>query len=589
MCGISGVISRKKMNDADASAVKKMNQHLMHRGPNSEGFFSSEHLILGMRRLSIIDLMAGDQPIYNKHRDIVIVCNGEIYNYRELRKELEKLGYHFTTNSDIETIVHAYEAYGIKCLSKLRGMFAFALWDAKKNKLILARDRIGEKPFYYYREPGKFWFSSELRSLKSIVTKQLSLSPEAFNLYLSFQYIPEPFTPFKEISLLPAGHYLELTSDFLDAQPIPYWNLSQLHEPMHDPITITKEIVEEACQLMVNADVPVAVSLSGGIDSSLVAVLAAKYSSQKIRAFTVGYEGRPPTDERHFAEALTKKFNLDFTEVVLNTGDVIDQFPLLVAAMDTPIADIAAFGYYSVCKAAKDAGYPVLLSGMGGDEFFWGYEWVRDAMIRHSTKRAWWKNLFGKKIDFYGVHADLSNGNQWSRDLMPAKICDELPFDYWLSQASLDSNRVLHLSVIELLNRTWLQSNCLALADRMSMAHSVEIRLPLLDVRLMERVTGMRNTGLNDWKKPHKWLLVEALREVLPMDLLTRKKQGFTPPSVEWMTGIVKRYASTLKDGVLVQQGLIEQAKVNDDLSNKNLFFSYKLLLLECWARTHIK
>ena len=382
--------------------------------------------------------------------------------------------------------------------------------------------------------------------------------------------------------------------------PQAYWDLSQAHEDTSEPVVVTEQILDNACRLMGSADVPVAIALSGGIDSSLVAALTSRHYPGQLHAFTIGYKGRPDTDERGFAATLAKELGIGFTEVELDTKEVVESFPALMAAMDTPIGDIAAFGYYSVCKAAREAGYPVLLSGMGGDEFFWGYEWVREAVTRNeallagtSVKQSLWQRLFGKqstqKPDFFGVHPDLCNGDVWSRSLMPEEAKNRLPVGYWLEQASLDLNQPMHLAVSTLLNRTWLRSNCLALADRMSMAHSVEMRLPLLDVELVNRVTGMRNDGLVDWYKPHKWLLIEALRDALPADVLARKKQGFTPPVRDWMNGIVKRFGLLLEDGALIRQGLVKPGMVRGGASGFDLPFLYKLVVIECWVRLHLE
>ncbi|WP_319587459.1 asparagine synthase (glutamine-hydrolyzing) [uncultured Desulfobulbus sp.] len=601
MCGIAGVLSLHEIGTHESGRVRLMNQLLEHRGPDSEGIFATNHVILAMRRLSIIDLAGGKQPLFNEARDIAIVCNGEIYNHRVLRADLEALGHHFSSHSDVETIVHAYEEYGVDCLTKLRGMFAFALWDSNNNKLLLARDRMGEKPLYLHRdEMGRLWFSSELRSLRAAMINPPSLTAEAFNLFLTFQYVPEPLAPLAGVAVVPAGHYLELKPGAIDIAPSPYWDLAQVHEDPSRPIAVTEEILDEACRLMGSADVPVAVALSGGIDSSLVAALTSRHYPGQLHAFTIGYKGRPDTDERSFAATLATELGIGFTEVELATEDVIESFPQLIAAMDTPIGDIAAFGYYSVCQAARKAGYPVLLSGMGGDEFFWGYEWVREAVTRNevlleskSGKQSWWHRLFGKVTnqtpDFFGVHDELRNGDTWSRALMPLEAQNKLPAGFWLDQASLDLSLPMHLAVSNLLNRTWLRSNCLSLVDRMSMAHSVEVRLPLLDTNLVDRVTGMRNDGLVDWNKPHKWLLVESLRNALPADVLTRKKQGFTPPVLDWMNGIVKRYAPLIADGALVRQGLIDPGRARGDLSVFGLSFLYKLVLLECWVRLHLE
>jgi len=599
MCGISGVISPAVIGESDATVVAEMNRRILHRGPDSEGRYQAANAILAMRRLSIVDLAGGSQPIFSEDRSVAIVCNGEIYNHLELRHELEALGYRFSSHSDVETILHAYCEYGIDCLDKLRGMFAFAIWDSKQSKLILARDRMGEKPLYYHRDQeGRVWFSSEVRSLMASLHRQPQLSAAAFNLFMTFQYVPEPCSPCEDIAIFPAGHYAELTPSATEVLPRPYWSMEQAHLVSHDPVRTTRDSLEQACRLMIAADVPVAVALSGGIDSSLVAAISAKYYGNKLRAFTIGYAGRPATDERGFASTLAQELGIEFTEVELSTAQVIDDFPALVAAMDTPIGDIAAYGYYAVSKAARQAGYPVLLSGTGGDEFFWGYDWVREAVnrneriVRGQRGRSWLSRLLGKsdkeKLDFFGVHPELSNGDKWSRALMPDRLAASLGAGVGQGMTELEAGVPMYRAVSELLNRSWLRSNCLALMDRMSMAHSVEVRLPLLDVQLVQTVSGMRNAGLSDWLKPHKWLLIEALKEVLPKDVLARKKQGFTPPVNDWMSGIVDRYVHLLDDGALVKHGLIDSQYWRQKLQGTNLSFQYKLVLLECWMRLHV-
>ena len=598
MCGISGLISSTPLSEKDKVGVARMNAHLFHRGPDSEGTFVSGHAVLAMRRLSIIDLAGGQQPLYNETRDIAVVCNGEIYNFAALRRELEALGHRFATNSDVETIVHAYESWGDKFLERLRGMFALALWDSTRGRLILARDRLGEKPLYYHRDSsGRLWFSSELRSLMSVMEGRRALTPEAFNLFLTFQYLPEPATPLAGVHQLPAGHLLDLSPHNLDAEPRRYWDPATLREdPLH-PVASVKHALGEACQLMGTADVPVAVALSGGIDSSLVAALTARHFSRDLHAFTIGYTGRPATDERSQAQELARRLGIGFTEVEISDDEVIAEFPRMMAAMDTPIADIAAYGYYAVSRAARTAGYPVLLSGTGGDEFFWGYQWVRDAVNRNEAYlaskgwRYWLARLSGRptgKLDFFGVHAALRGGDTWSRQLLTPSARATLPPDLWLTMNSLDPALPIHLAVTMLLNRTWLQSNCLALVDRMSMAHSVEVRLPLLDVDLVNTVTGMRNAGLTDWTQPHKALLVEALQDTLPADVLERKKQGFTPPVWRWMEGIIGRFGHLVADGSLVRQGLLDPQQATTCLGRFDKPFLYKLVFLECWCRLHL-
>lgn len=595
MCGITGAVSPKPLGKRERDTVAGMNDRLRHRGPDSAGIFDGGHVRLAMRRLAIIDLEGADQPIFNATKTVAVVCNGEIYNYKEIRHDLEARGYVFRTHGDVETIAHAYDAFGIQFLEKIKGMFALALWDSEKNQLLLARDRLGEKPLYYrYDDEGALWFSSELRSLFSGVRQRPEMSAQAFNLFMTFQYLPEPATPLTGCEQLPAGSYLLVVPGAVgQSKPTRYWDMSALRCSADHAVAQVEEKLDAACKRMGTADVPVAVALSGGIDSSLVAALSARHFPADLHAFTVGYAGRPATDERSQAALLAEHLGIGFTEVEVGQTQVVDSFIDMVDCMDTPIADIAAFGYFSVSQASREAGFPVLMSGMGGDEFFWGYEWVRNAVKRNQAYRTergwqyWWRRLKGKvpRSDFFEVHAALRAGESVSRQLLAQ---NNLPADAWLAQNSLDEQLPVHLAVTQLLNRTWLQSNCLALVDRMSMAHSVEVRLPLLDVDLVECVVGMRNGGMEDWNDGHKALLIRALANVLPREVLQRRKQGFTPPVRAWMSGIIKAHQGLLYQGALLADGVVDRSALLKSMPRLDVSLMYKLVLLECWSRLHI-
>ena len=599
MCGICGIFSERLSTAEREAKVQRMNQEMLHRGPDSHGMYSSGPATIAMRRLAIVDLDGGQQPLFNEAGDIAIVCNGEIYNHAELRNQLKAAGHRFSTHSDIEVILHAYEEYGTDALHHLRGMFAFALWDGRRRQLLLARDRLGEKPLYLSRDSaGVVSFASELRSLAAALSSDLSLSPQAFNLFLTFQYIPEPLTPVEDIHQLPAGHFLILNENCCASEPIPYWDRRNLHASPIEPAGRVAEAIDTACVLMGKADVPVCVALSGGIDSSLVAAITARHYPRDLQAFTIGYSGRPVSDERSQAKELADHLGIPCLEIEIADEEVIDDFPLLMAYMDSPIADIAAYGYFAVSRAARLAGVPVLLSGMGGDEFFWGYSWVREAVSRNGDilsgkrRRSFTDRVLRRpipSIDFFGVHSALRNGDAFSRELLTSSALAVVSEGLWLDMNGLDQSLPIHLAVSELLNRTWLRSNCLALVDRMSMAHSVEVRLPLLDVDLVNLVTGMRNDGLDDWQLPHKSLLIDALAGVLPAEVLQRRKQGFTPPVGRWMQGILSRYSHLLSGGYLVESGLVDQDKMDRLLPAMDQETRYKLLFIECWCRMHLR
>jgi asparagine synthase (glutamine-hydrolysing) len=599
MCGICGIFAEQLSIAEREAKLHRMNQEMLHRGPDSQGMYSSGSATIAMRRLAIVDLQGGQQPLFNEAGDMAIVCNGEIYNHAELRQQLMAAGHRFATHSDVEVILHAYEEYGTDALHHFRGMFAFALWDGRRRQLLLARDRLGEKPLYLYRDSsGIVSFASELRSLTKSLSSGRSLSPQAFNLFLTFQYIPEPCTPVEDIHQLPAGHFLILRENGSASEPIPYWDRLNLHASPIEPAARVAEAIDTACVLMGTADVPVGVALSGGIDSSLVAAITARHYPRDLQAFTIGYSGRPVTDERSQAKELADHLGIPCLEIEIADEEVIDDFPLLMAYMDSPIADIAAYGYFAVSRAARLAGVPVLLSGMGGDEFFWGYSWVREAVTRNGDivsgkrRRSFTDRVLRRSIpsiDFFGVHSSLRNGDAFSRELLTRSALAVVPDGLWLAMNGLDSSLPMHLAVSELLNRTWLRSNCLALVDRMSMAHSVEVRLPLLDVDLVNLVTGMRNDGLDDWQLPHKSLLIDALAGVLPAEVLQRRKQGFTPPVGRWMQGILSRYSHLLPGGYLVESGLVDQDKMDRILPAMDQEARYKLLFIECWCRMHLR
>jgi asparagine synthase (glutamine-hydrolysing) len=603
MCGIAGVISPVQVTDDEAALVGRMNQCLVHRGPDSSSSFVDGHVALAMRRLSIIDLAGGQQPLFNEDRRLAVVCNGEIYNYVELREELRSKGHRFASAGDVETIVHLYEERGLEFLSGLRGMFALALWDREQRRLILARDRMGEKPLYWHRDRhGRLWFASEMKSLLPALDEDgQALSPKAINLFLTYQYVPEPQTMFEGVQKLPAGHLFEIRAAATgEAAPRRYWDYLAPRSSSGDLVGGVRAELEEASRIMGRADVPVGVALSGGIDSTVVAALAARTYPGTLQAFSVGYPGRPETDERLSASLFARHLGIPFFDAELGEEDFVRSFPRLVWAMDDPIGDIAAYGYYAVARLAREHGVPVLLSGLGGDELFWGYQWVRDAvqLTEQQRRRRAWRGRFramvgrgpvgdSRRMVFYDMHEDLKSGDQRSRAMMTPEAAVRVPAGLWMTYFETSEWDRIPLRLSDVLNRTWLVSNCLALADRMTMAHSIEMRLPLLDAPLIELVNGFRQTGLDDWRKPHKWLLIEAVKDLVPAEILSRRKQGFTPPGREWMQAVRRAYGFMVADGSLVRRGLLRKDGVEQLMATAPDGFVYKVVLLEIWSRLY--
>jgi asparagine synthase (glutamine-hydrolysing) len=604
MCGIAGVISPVSLTDEEIASVGRMNQCLAHRGPDSTGNIVDGHVALAMRRLSIIDLVGGQQPIYNESKSLAVVCNGEIYNHVELRDELRRKGHTFATGSDVETIVHLYEERGLEFVTALRGMFALALWDRDQRRLVLARDRMGEKPLYWSRDRrGRVWFASEMKSLLlSSPGESLELSPEAINLFLTYQYVPEPRTMFESIQKLPAGHLLEIRAAAPEAAtPSRYWDYLTPRSSRGDMVGLVRAELEEASRIMGRADVPVGVALSGGIDSTVVAALAARSYPGTLKAFSVGYPGRPETDERLAASRYAHHLGIPFFDAELGEQDFVQIFPRLVWAMDDPIGDIAAYGYYAVARLAREHGVPVLLSGLGGDELFWGYEWVRDAVRRTEQQRPgawrqWLRAAVGRgaiegrrRMVFYDRHDELRLGDAWSREMLTPEAAARVPAGLWTSYFETSEWDRIPLRLSDVLNRTWLVSNCLALADRTTMAHSIEMRLPLLDIPLIELVSGFRQTGLDDWRRPHKWLLIEAVKDLVPAEIFSRRKQGFTPPGREWMQAVRRSYGFMVADGSLVRRGILKNGAAAQFMATAPDSFAYKTILLEIWSRLYVE
>lgn len=639
MCGIIGYAYRQPaprgfLSDGDLAPIA-------HRGPDGSGVFANEYIQFGHTRLAIIDLTeAGHQPMVSYDGRYVVTYNGEIYNHVELRAELERLGERFRTHSDTEVLLAAYSRWGCDCVKRFRGMFAFALWDDVDKTLFLARDRCGEKPLFYHRDGDRFTFASELKALVPLLGMRPPLDPAAVDMYLHYQYVPEPFTLLAGVRKLPAAHTLLLSEQDWDAGPQRYWNVEDIDDSesapsdMHGLLARIRNGLEDAVTLTLRADVPVAVALSGGIDSSAIAALAQRHYPEPMHAFCVGYPGRPPYDERHQARALAESLGMIVHEVELPVESFVNFFPELVRIMDEPIADPAAFGHYSVPRAAAEQGIKVLLSGIGGDEIFWGYSWVTQTATtnqllscnpplralsgwadsprvqrvlgklgQHPKVPVAVKNWAGilreigdtltpaTQLRFYtgefnfrdtfrlkpGVYGQAMRAVRADNPFRPAEI-------------GLRSHDRIPAAIVRMLFDTWLVSNCLTLGDRVSMGVGVETRLPFLDVRLIENVMALRAARPDHGLGQKAWLRA-ALKGVLPEDVLMRPKAGFQPPVNEWLAGVIATYGDMLRGGELVAEDILDARGVDEALTKTStegwpgLFFVYKLVLLEMWYR----
>jgi asparagine synthase (glutamine-hydrolysing) len=635
MCGIAGIVSKRPIEPGEIAALGTMNYRLRHRGPDGEGQFTDANVALAMRRLSIIDLTGGWQPLYNEDRSLAIVANGEIYNYVELRQHLEERGHRLTTSGDIETILHLYEEHGLDCVQHLRGMFAFALWDSKRRRLVLARDRMGEKPLYLFESDGRLIFASEMKALIASGLVPFELDPKAVDLYFQYQYVPEPMTPLKGVRKLDAAHLLTVDTDLWRVETRCYWRMQDAPPIEGEPATLIRTELETVSRIVIRSDVPVGVALSGGLDSSAIAALAARQYPGTMHAFSVGYRGRPQHDERADASALADHLEMPFHDVELTVSDMVAFFPELVYWRDDPIADISGFGYYAVMKLAREHGVPVVLQGQGGDELFWGYSWVQDAARESARKSSlqehgalaalpqylgfhlprglsrlavgeWAHSLGGirpglkswqrdrrtsaNQLVFYDLISDFQTAARESKDLFTAAFIEQLNGSSATDLFTLEHSRSdIDVALTRLICDTYLRENGVTQGDRLSMASSIELRLPLLDHRLVETVIGLRKAH-TDARQPAKAWLQAAIKDLLPDWVTQRPKRGFSPPVTDWHRALFASYGEKLADGYLRQHGILNNESAQRLSSGPFPLgaitpLSFKALVLETWCR----
>lgn len=643
MCGILGIIHRYPtlLNPLTTDDLKT----LAHRGPDGSGVYTDQYVRFGHTRLSIIDLSeAAAQPMRSRDKRFVVTFNGEIYNYLELRDELKALGAIFETQSDTEVLLNAYAIWGPKCVEKFLGMFAFVIWDAERKVAFLARDRCGERPLFYSQQNDKLFFASELKGLLPLLEQRPELDPSAIDQYLHYQFVPEPATLLKGVHKLAAGHTLTYDLQSTDLQPMQYWSVDKIAtqsvqlDSKETTVEKIRNSFDSAVKMTMRSDVPVGVALSGGIDSGAIATLAQRNQLEPMHAFCVGYPGRPQYDERTQARELADSLGMIVHEVELPEQSFVDFFPELVRIMDEPIADPAAFGHYSVPKAAADYGVKVLLSGVGGDELFWGYPYVTEAvklneliqthsllkpaasLLSSASAQKFLIKLFHyphasssiKKIArtlqllsdqhqppdqlfYYLLHPDFAGAFEIKSKVYGPAMRSLNRFSPFSATASTVTNtQQIPAAVIKLLFDTWLTSNCLSLGDRVSMGASVETRMPFLDANLIAQVMQLR-LSTPDHDLGQKAWLREALVGVLPENVRTRPKAGFQPPVRAWLTGVIDRYGSMLYEGELVNAGVLAKATIEyicktlHQESWEGLLFAYKLVLLEMWYQKVVR
>lgn len=634
MCGIYGIIQSSPLASRDDELMNKLSRSLHHRGPDGGGEFKSDPFVaIGMTRLSIIDLEGGNQPLFNETRELALVANGEIYNFVELRKSLEAKGHAFSTGSDCETILHLYEEYGRDCVDHLRGMFAFALWDTRKRTLLLARDRMGEKPLYLHATPGRLVFSSELGSLVGAGAVPFELDQQAISLYYHYGYVPEPASPVRGVTKLPAAHTIEISVDPWQLDKRRYWRMEDASPIDGDPGTRIAEVLDEIGDLTIRSDVPVGIALSGGLDSSAIAALAARSYPGTVQAFTIGYPGKVRQDERADAAEFAEHLGIPLHTVELDDDQIVSDFPDMCFRRDDLIRDPSGPSYLAVMCLARSKNVPVMLMGQGGDELFWGYPWLTQCVLESQRKHQLQSGGDVGLLDYLSIEKppfSYTLGWQWLREgagllegirkfaedrraeydqlafynrrpvFLDARRLGPRIFSHDFLEANADSNpgdlftggglwdRV-DISITRLICDTYLLGNGINQGDRLSMTSSVECRLPLVDYKLVETVIGLRKNTMDHMELPKKWLR-DAFRNIVPEFVMNRPKRGFTPPWRRWTKALFKNYGRHLDDGYLVQHGIITPSAARQLAKGLTAIstprpMAYETLVLETWAR----
>jgi len=635
MCGICGIVNfnGKKI---DEKILKKMNDVLYHRGPDEEGYYIKSQVAsrksqvavgMGMRRLSIIDLEGGSQPIYNGDKSIAIIENGEIYNFLELRKDLEKR-HRFYTKTDTEVVVHLYEEYGIDCLKYLRGMFAFAIWDDNRKQLFLARDRVGKKPLYYTWLNGNFYFASEMKSFLEVSEFKKEINLKAIHYYLTYQYIPSPMTIWKGVYRLEPASYLVLNKEGR-LKMTRYWSIDfrkKTKLSFEESKRRIRDLLKEAVRLRLISDVPLGAFLSGGIDSSIIVGFMSQLSSKPVKTFSIGFQEQE-FSELEYARIVAKRFGCDHHEFIVKP-DYIDILPKIVWHYDQPYADSSALPSYYVAQMARRF-VKVALNGDGGDENFAGYNRYKYQMLlcyriydklpelfkrslnrfanqrSHSLKE---KNFFGKLRRFF-KYANMDVAERYFEYMTifkdeekrllynpemkkSAKDIESLDYlkSFFLSYKGDDSiNKFLYVDLL-----TYLPEDLLVKMDIATMMNSLEVRSPFLDHKLIEFVAGIRG-NLKLRRRIGKYILKEALDGFLPPEIIKRDKMGFGIPISTWFKADWKNY---FREVVLSKKSLSRGYfnKVYIEMLWKQHISGYKdngyklwmLLMLELWHRVYM-
>lgn len=621
MCGIVGIVSISD-TPINSDVVRAMNKKIYRRGPDDEGFYLSKRVCLGMRRLSIIDIAAGHQPIFNEDNSVVIVFNGEIYNHNELRADLKQKGHTFRTNSDTEVIVHLYEEYGIQFLDRLRGMFGLCIWDINRKTGYLCRDRFGIKPiFTAHTSSGHLLFASELKAILANPDIEKVISPAGLDAYLAYNYIPAPLTIYEGISKLPPAHYIEFTETHIST-PKQYWDANNCPDIPHPSTEEIDELIKNSITAHMESDVPIGTFLSGGIDSSLVTAIASTHEKFD-STFTIGFENSGHLyDERPLAKLVADRYSVKnsvFHSVKPNPEKILTE---AIHAFDEPFADDSIIPTWEICEIASK-NLKVCLTGLGGDELFAGYyrylgiqyygfyakipSLIRTAIYdvakkvfpRSSSRRMNHLMRFlragklsaAEAYTSYLTALDISEREAIYAPQFRQKINNEATKDLMLRHFNKCTSQSLLQKAVYTDINTYVAEDILALSDRVSMWHSLELRVPLLDHVLFEKCFKISDK-LKIGRKEKKILLRKIARKYLPSKLFQAKKQGFESPIAAWINTSLRAYTdSMLHPQHLTDQGIFNVDKIQQliarhrDKSEDNSKIIFSLLMFQIWHK----
>lgn len=595
MCGICGYAGNNGSSRYSVD-LERMNKALSHRGPDDEGFWYGDGAGLAMRRLAIIDLKTGHQPVGNEDETIWIVFNGEIYNYLDLRADLLQKGHIFRTASDTECILHLYEEEGADCVKRLRGQFAIAIWDARKKRLILARDRFGQKPLYYALVQGTLYFASELKSLFAGLPFRPEIDWQAIDAYLALQYIPDPFTAYRGVFKLLPAHTLTWENGQVSIQK--YWDLPYLPKWDADEETLAGELrkhLDEAVRIRMMSEVPLGAHLSGGIDSSIVVALMAQNSGQPIRTFSIGFN-EAAFSELSYARLVSKRYGTKHTEFVVGFDDLPPLLEVLLGAFGEPFADSSAIPLYHLSRLTREH-VTVALNGDGGDDLLAGYlrYWLDPWADLYLKLPAWMRKTIVNIGNRLPDDVSRPVGHSWINGFKRLELLEEIPSDLsilrwssyffpsqrsrlWrkemLAQLNLgfpESHLLRRGATEPALSRldktlymdemTYLPGDLLVKADRMTMANSLEGRSPFLDHVFAEFVARLPETHKLRGKTG-KYLLRKAFASDLPEEVLQHRKQGFGIPLGLWFKTHLAAWAEAeLTSAVMARYFRLEELK----------------------------